>query len=352
MLARLFCFSRRSRSPQPASCPRNRASKSCSSPGRAIGYHNWEVSSPIVKRLLEDSGRFAVTVATTPPKGAAPNQDMSSFAPKFSDYQAVVLDYEGFEFAPPVKQAFVDYVKNGGGLVVLHAADNAFPGWAEYNEMIGVGGWGGFTPGYASRTQAAGPKIRWRDGGLVLDNDTPGNAQHPSPHDFLMTVRAPEHPIMKGLPPAWIHANDELYSNLRGPAKERDDSRDRDGADVDAERHRRERAHVMAIAYGKGRVFHDTLGHVGATQKEPIVPMNSVDYIVLLQRGTEWAATGAVTIPVPRDFPGRRQDVDQVSRTTVLRATGRCLPTGVAPAPARDPRSSVWPTRPTRPRAS
>jgi len=42
---------------------------------------------------------------------------------------------------------------------------------------------------------------------------------------------------------------------------------------------------------------------VGAKQKEPIVPMQSVDYIVLLQRGTEWAATGAVTIPLPRDFP-------------------------------------------------
>ena len=60
---------------------------------------------------------------------------------------------------------------------------------------------------------------------------------------------------------------------------------------------------IMAIAYGKGRVFHDTLGHVGATQKEPIVSMNSVDYIVLLQRGTEWAATGAVTIGVRSDFP-------------------------------------------------
>src|SRR5690349_20794026 len=162
--------------------------------GQSNQYHNWEVSSPIVRRLLEDSGRFAVTVATTPPKGAAPNQDMSSFTPKFSDFQAVVLDYEGFEFAPPVKQAFVDYVENGGGLVVLHAADNAFPGWAEYNEMIGVGGWGGFTPGYASRTKAAGPKIRWRDGKMVLDNDTPGTAQRPAPHDYLMTVRAPDHP--------------------------------------------------------------------------------------------------------------------------------------------------------------
>jgi hypothetical protein len=50
-------------------------------------------------------------------------------------------------------------------------------------------------------------------------------------------------------------------------------------------------------------VFHDTLGHVGATQTEPIIPMNSVDFITLLQRGTEWAATGTVTIPVPADFP-------------------------------------------------
>src|SRR3954451_19073179 len=107
--------------------------------GQSNRYHNWEVSSPIVRRLLEDSGRFAVTVATTPPKGAEPNQDMSSFAPKFSDYQAVVFDYEGFEFAPPVKQAFVDFVKKGGELVMLHAADNAFPGWTEFNEMIGVG---------------------------------------------------------------------------------------------------------------------------------------------------------------------------------------------------------------------
>ena len=100
--------------------------------GQSNRYHNWEVSSPIVKRQLEESGRFAVSLKTTAPKGATPNQDMSSFAPRFSDYQVVVLDYEGFEFSAPVKQALVDYIKNGGGLVVLHAADNAFPGWPEY----------------------------------------------------------------------------------------------------------------------------------------------------------------------------------------------------------------------------
>lgn len=271
--------------------------------GQSNRYHNWEVSSPIVKRWLEESRRFDVTVATTPPKGTAPNQDMSSFAPRFSDYQVVVLDYEGFEFAPPVKQAFVEYIRNGGGLVVLHAANNAFPGWPEYNEMIGVGGWGGFTPGYSNRTQAAGPKIRWREGRMVLDSETPGTAQHPSPHDFLITSRAPDHPIMKGLPAAWLHANDELYSNLRGPAKNVTVLATAIAPTSMPNGTGEHEPLLMAISYGKGRVFHDTLGHVGATQKEPIVPMASVDYIVLLQRGTEWAATGQVTIPVPRDFP-------------------------------------------------
>jgi type 1 glutamine amidotransferase len=252
---------------------------------------------------LEESGRFAVSLKTTPPKGATPNQDMSSFAPRFSDYQVVVLDYEGFEFSAPVKQALVDYIKNGGGLVVLHAADNAFPGWPEYNEMIGVGGWGGFTPGYSNRTESAGPKIRWRDGRMVLDNATPGTAQHPSPHDFLITNRAPEHPIMKGLPSAWLHANDELYSNLRGPAKNVTVLATAMAPTSMPNGTGEHEPVIMTIAYGKGRVFHDTLGHVGATQKEPIVAMNSVDYVVLLQRGTEWAATGSVTIPVPKHFP-------------------------------------------------
>lgn len=271
--------------------------------GQSNRYHNWEVSSPIVKRQLEESGRFAVTVQATPPKGTTPNQDMSSFAPRFADYQAVVLDYEGFEFSAPVKQALVDYIKNGGGLVVLHAADNAFPGWPEYNEMIGVGGWGGFTPGYANRTETTGPKIRWRDGRTVLDDATPGTAQHPSPHDFLITNRAVEHPIMKGLPSAWLHANDELYGNLRGPAKNVTVLATATAPTSMRNGTGEHEPILMAIAYGKGRVFHDTLGHVGATQKEPIVAMNSVDYIVLLQRGTEWAATGSVTIPVPKDFP-------------------------------------------------
>jgi type 1 glutamine amidotransferase len=138
---------------------------------------------------------------------------------------------------------------------------------------------------------------------MVLDNATPGTAQHPSPHDFLITNRAHEHPIMKGLPSAWLHANDELYSNLRGPAKNVTVLATALAPTTMPNGTGEHEPVIMTIGYGKGRVFHDTLGHVGATQKEPILAMNSVDYIVLLQRGTEWAATGSVTIPVPKDFP-------------------------------------------------
>ena len=73
--------------------------------GQSNRFHNWPVSSAIIKRQLEESRWFVVTVATTPPKGTEPNQDMSSFAPDFRGYGAVVLDYEGFEFAPPTKRA-------------------------------------------------------------------------------------------------------------------------------------------------------------------------------------------------------------------------------------------------------
>ena len=119
-----------------------------------------------------------------------------------------------------------------------------------------------------------------------LGKDHIGTAQRPSPHDFLMMVRAPEHPIMKGLPPTRLHAADELYSNLRGPARNVTLLATAT-APTSMPNGTGETALVMAITYGKGRVFHDTLGHVGLTQKEPIVPMASVDYIVLLQRGTD-----------------------------------------------------------------
>lgn len=268
--------------------------------GQSSKYHDWTKSAPLVKSSLEQTGRFHVDTVTSPPVGA----DMGGFKPDFAPYAAVVVVYEGAEWPAETKQAFVNYMKKGGGLVVIHDSDNAFPNWAEWNEMNGVGGWGLKPDGnVGARTEAWGPKIRWRDGRMVLD-DSPGTANHPPRHDFLVVTRAPRHPIMKGLPAEWLQANDEIYSQLRGPAKNVEVLAT---ASADKAKYPRSSGEnepmLMTIRYGKGRVFHTTLGHVGPADQPPYPAIQSVGFIVTLQRGTEWAATGRVKQKVPKDFP-------------------------------------------------
>jgi type 1 glutamine amidotransferase len=109
---------------------------------------------------------------------------------------------------------------------------------------------------------------------------------------------------MRGLPASWMQANDEIYSQLRGPAKNVEIL-----ATALADKAKYPTASgedepvLMVISYGKGRVFHTTLGHVGPGDKPPFLPLTSVGFIVTLQRGTEWAATGEVTQKIPADFP-------------------------------------------------
>ncbi len=272
--------------------------------GQSSKYHDWTKSSPLVKQQLEATGLFAVDVVTTPARG----QDMSGFAPDFAPYAAVVVIYEGDDWPAATREAFTAYMKNGGGLVVIHDTDNAFPFWPEWNEMIGVGGWGLKPDGnVGARDESWGPKLRWRDGQQVHDH-TPGRAGHPPRHDFTIVTRAPEHPIMKGLPAAWLHADDEIYSQLRGPAKNVEILAT---AKADQARFPKSSGEhepmLMTIRYGQGRVFHTTLGHVGPNDQPPFKPLVCVGHSVTLQRGTEWAATGRVTQAVPADFPTATQ---------------------------------------------
>jgi hypothetical protein len=120
--------------------------------------HNWVETTPVLKRLLEETKLFTVDVATSPAKG----EDMSGFKPKFADYDVVVSNYTGDSWPDETNQALIDYMNAGGGLVIFHAANNAFPKWKEYNEMIAIGGWGG-------RNEKSGPYLVWRDGKVVRD---------------------------------------------------------------------------------------------------------------------------------------------------------------------------------------
>jgi uncharacterized protein len=239
--------------------------------------HDWRVTTPILKEILERTGVFAVEVATAP-------QDVSQFRPKFAGYDALLLNYNGPLWPEQTRQDFQNYVAKGGGAVVVHAANNSFPEWKEYNQIIGLGGWG-------NRNEKAGPYLRLRNGVFVRD-DTPGpGGGHGRQHEFVIETRAPEHPIMKGLPSSWLHSKDELYDRLRGPAENLTVlasafSHSDTGGSNEHE------PLLMTIQYGKGRVFHTALGH-------GVEALHGLGFQVTLQRGTEWAATGKVNIPAP-----------------------------------------------------
>jgi uncharacterized protein len=250
--------------------------------------HDFRATTPHLKKLLEETGLFTVDVATSPgPKG-----DMKSWQPKFSEYKVIISNYNGEPWSDETKAAFEKYVKDGGGFVSVHAADNAFPEWPAYNEMIGLGGWG-------NRDEKSGPYLRLRDGKWIQDT-TPGRGgSHGKQHAFVMTTHAPAHPIMKGLPAKWMHAKDELYDRLRGPAKDltvlasAPATKEQGGSGE-------EEPLLMVRDYGKGRVFHTALGHNNGAD---LTAQQCVGFIVTFQRGTEWAASGKVTQKVPQDFP-------------------------------------------------
>ena len=246
--------------------------------------HDWKGTTPALKKILEDAGLFTVDVATAPAAG----QEMSAFKPNFPAYSVVVDNYNGDAWSKETRDAFVNYMRTGGGLVVVHAADNAFADWREFNEMIGVGGWGG-------RNEKSGPYVRFEDGKIVLDTSPGPGGHHGAQHEFLVDTRDLTHPITKGLPARWRHVKDELYDKMRGPAKDLTVL-----ATAYADPNTKGSGHhepvLMTIQFGQGRVFHTILGH-SATE------MKGVGFIVTLQRGTEWAATGKVTQKVPADFP-------------------------------------------------
>lgn len=264
--------------------------------------HNWKATTPVLKTFLEASKRFTVDVATSPPrlrirKGtpkekadelrAEAETAWSKFRPKFKDYDVVLSNYNGELWPEEVREDFEEYVKSGGGVVIVHAANNAFPQWAEFNKMIGLG-W---------RNNGFGERVIVNDKGKVVRVDKgkgPG-AGHGPQHAFSIVIREAEHPVTKGMPREWMHFKDELYHGQRGPAANMHilataySAKDKHGTGA-------HEPMIWWIPYGKGKVFTTVMGHADYSMK-------CVGFQTVVQRGAEWVATGKVTIPVPDYFP-------------------------------------------------
>jgi hypothetical protein len=267
--------------------------------------HDWRRTTESLRLTLAATGRFAVTISTTPPKGA-PAAAWQPWRPDFPAFDVVVSNYNGEAWPPEVQEQFVAFVERGGGAVMVHAANNPFPEWPAFNRMIGLG-WR--KADYGDRItvdDATGTLLRTPKG------QGPGAGHGPS-HVFQIKVRRPDHPIMRGLPAVWLHGNDQLTHGQRGPAA---DMTVLDSA-YSAPAHGGTGAHepmTWIVPFGKGRVVTDLLGHQWRDQADSDA-LDCIGFRTVFARSVEWAATGRVTIPVPKNFP--TADATSLEKPTV-----------------------------------
>jgi type 1 glutamine amidotransferase len=230
--------------------------------------HAWKETTPFIKDFLMQAG-MKVEVTETPAK------DLTT--EKLMKYDVFLLNYKDTRNGGPDtqwsdenKKAFADAVRGGKGLVVYHHASSAFIGGSPFDqefERIIAGGW---------RKQ--------------------GN--HGKRHEFTVNMRKTDHPITKGMPAEFMHANDELYQNsVMLPdsvvlATAFADTK------IDPKNSGKHEPVVWVATYGKGRVCENVLGHDVAAMKSP-------GFQALLIRGVEWAARGEVSTPVPEQLQKR-----------------------------------------------
>lgn len=226
-----------------------------------VNNHDWKRSTPYMRNLLEASGRFAVTVTEDP---SAALEDAAGQA----KFDLIFSDYNGPEWSAAAKANFTAAVASGTGLVILHAADNAFPGWTEYEQMVG---------------------LLWREG-----------TSHGEFHEFRVRIVDAEHPITRGVADfkQWderyhrlVHLHDVPCQVLATAYS----APEQGGTGKDEP--------VMVVTqYGQGRVFHLVLGHVwegdpnGEYKGASLLAFANAPFQQTLLRGCAWAATGKVTL--------------------------------------------------------
>lgn len=236
--------------------------------------HDWQATTAELRKILSGAG-FRVHVATAPPS----NNELKSFRPNLSGYHVVLPNYTDFGnggvWSNELKSDFESFVSTGGGVLIIHAASSAFPDWRAFNEITGLGGWGG-------RDERSGPYLHWGNGNVLRENAPAKGGHHGKQHEFIVVARAPSHPIFSGLPTEWRHAKDELFDTLRGPARNLEllATAWSDPATGGSGRHE---PVMFTVRFGMGRVFHTTLGHSAEA-------MRSQRFVDTLQRGARWVS--------------------------------------------------------------
>lgn len=252
--------------------------------------HDWRQTTAVTKWILEGSDRFLVDVSTIP----ADSVQRLGWSADFKKYAVVIQNTNNIQnprlrWPELAEQALETYVREGGGLYILHSANNAFPHWEAYNKMIGMG-WRPKDVGYALQINAKKDVIRLPPGeGMGTGHGDRFNA--------LIQILN-RHPINKNYPDQWQTANTEVYHYPRGPAE---------NLTVLSYAYDSTGTYMMwpvewVVKYGKGRVYNSSMGHLWRGETYPPA-YRCVGYQTTVIRATEWLATGKVTYPVPDNFP-------------------------------------------------
>jgi type 1 glutamine amidotransferase len=229
-----------------------------------VNNHDWRATTPLLREILERTGRFDVRVN---------EEGRGCGLETFASYDVLLLNYNDVKLTVGpwwdnrTRQALLDYVRSGKGVVSYHSSNNAFWGWEEYDKLIGG---------------------TWRE--------TAGHAPY---HAYTVRIVDREHPVTKDMPASFAET-DELYHrlslqpNIRVLATAYDDPKNCNKADRECGTGKDEPL-IWTVQYGAGRVFQTALGH-------DLKSMESPGFQLTLERGTEWAASGQVTIPIPTDL--------------------------------------------------
>ncbi len=219
--------------------------------------HNWEETTPLIVELLDATTRFEVD--STEKIEAFPPERLDEFDVILSNWN--LWKYrkdmpDEFNWSPELKEAYVDFVKNGKGHVVLHAGSSTFFDWEDYQEIC---------------------VATWRSG-----------THHGPQHEFEVRIDVADHPVTKGLSNfrKWDELWEKVYVSSEGATVLTSNyaSSEFKGDDV-------WEPSTFVSQFGKGRTAYTSLGHDAKA-------FESDEFKVLLARLVEWAATGEVTIPV------------------------------------------------------
>ncbi len=258
--------------------------------------HDWAHTTALVRTVLQPTKRFHVDVATCPAKSTDPA--FATFRPRLAGYDVVLLNCNslgsGGQWPAELREDFVTFVRDGGGVFVFHSANNAFAGWAEYDRIIGLG-WRGKDAGTAI---TIGP-----DGDILRIPPGAGAGTSHGARTDRVVHRLGDHPIHAGLPRSWMAAMIEVYTHARGPAE---DLTVLSWAEDPATKTRW--PIEWTVSYGKGRVYNSTFGHVWRSEADP-PGMRCAGFQTILVRALQWLAERPADFPVPPDFPGDTQAV-------------------------------------------